>query len=156
MPLTKANNVVFSCKALLHSGIHVRHSLLYRLCSWLFSVGLPEWCIWFSFYGSFHYKNAWGCLDFKWRNFLVTYSNLFSTVGAALFLSSRRLLIKTHGTSLIPYHLWLPLPIPLAMLWNYVRDKTGSSRSDMESDDKGQEPDKLLSSIIVHSVLIFF
>ena len=25
MPLAKANNVVFSCKALLHSGIHVRH-----------------------------------------------------------------------------------------------------------------------------------
>lgn len=42
------------------------------------------------------------------------------------------------------------------MLQNYVRDKTGLSRSDMESDDKGQEPDKLLSSIIVDSVLIFF
>ena len=38
-----------------------------------------------------------------------------------------------------------------------MRDKTGLSRSDMESDDKGQEPDKLLSSIIiVDSVLIFF
>ncbi|KAK2551202.1 hypothetical protein P5673_027964 [Acropora cervicornis] len=78
--------------------------------------------------------------------------------GVALSLSSRRLLIKTHSTSLIPYHLWLPLPIPLAMLRNYVRDKTGSSRSDMESDDKGQEPDNVLSTIIiiVDSVLISF
>lgn len=37
-----------------------------------------------------------------------------------------------------------------------MREKTGSSRSDMESDDKGQELDKPLSSIIVDSVLIFF
>ena len=39
-----------------------------------------------------------------------------------------------------------------------MRDKTGSSRSDMESDDKGQEPDNVLSTIIiiVDSVLISF
>lgn len=77
--------------------------------------------------------------------------------GAALSTSSRRLFIKTHGTSLRLYHLWFPLPIPLAMLRNYVRDHTGltESNTDNASYDETKEPDKLLTSI-VHNVLIFF
>ena len=62
--------------------------------------------------------------------------------------------MKTHGTSLRRYHLWLPLPIPLALLRSYVGDHTGMQESNMESETKGQEPDKLLSTL-VKDVLTF-
>lgn len=77
--------------------------------------------------------------------------------GAALSSSSRRLLIKTHGTSLRLYHLWLPLPIPLAMLRNYAKGQNALSGSTTMSQDQdnAQKPDKLLSSI-VNRILIFF
>lgn len=76
-------------------------------------------------------------------------------LGAAISTSSRLLLIKTHGTSLRRYHLWLPLPIPLALLRTYVKDHSGATVSDMQSDAKNQEPDKLLSAF-VNSVSNFF
>ena len=37
---------------------------------------------------------------------------------------SRKLAVKTHGSSLRLYHLWLPLPIPLALLRNHIYDKS--------------------------------
>ena len=96
-----------------------------------------------------------------WKSFVIT--SLFIFVepqyasGAALSSSSRRLLIKTHGTSLRLYHLWLPLPIPLAMLRNYAKDQNALSGSTTmpQDQDNTQKPDKLLSSI-VNRILIFF
>ena len=98
--------------------------------------------------------------NLKWKSFITS---LFIFVepqyasGAALSSSSRRLLIKTHGTSLRLYHLWFPLPIPLAMLRNYAKDQNALSGSTTMSQDQdnAQKPDKLLSSI-VNRILIFF
>ena len=60
---------------------------------------------------------------------------------------SRKLRVKTHGSSLRLYHLWLPLPIPLALLRNYILDKSDLIDSDTgcekESED-GQCPDEYI------------
>ena len=69
-------------------------------------------------------------------------------LGAALSSSSRLMLIKTHGTSLRRYHLWLPLPIPLALLRNYVNDKSQMQDLNMESDTESQEPDQFLNTLV--------
>ncbi|KAJ7376366.1 hypothetical protein OS493_035111 [Desmophyllum pertusum] len=57
-----------------------------------------------------------------------------SLQGAAVSSMSRLLRVKTHGSSLRLYHLWLPLPIPLALLRNYVSDKSDMQDSDIGSD----------------------
>ena len=80
--------------------------------------------------------------------FLLTFCPLVYLSGAALSLNSKRLLIKTHSSSLRRYHLWLPLPIPLAMLRSYVKDKSEKQQSPVKSDNKCQEPDKLQNAIL--------
>lgn len=44
--------------------------------------------------------------------------------------------IKTHGTSLRHYHLWLPLPLPLAVFRNYVDENSCSKEPDESSVSK--------------------
>ena len=44
--------------------------------------------------------------------------------------------------------MWLPLPIPLAMLRSYVKDKSEKQQSPVKSDNKCQEPDKLQNAIL--------
>lgn len=64
---------------------------------------------------------------------------------------SRKLRVKTHGSSLRLYHLWLPLPIPLALLRNYVRDKADLQDSDIGSDKQsegGKNPDEYLYTLV--------
>lgn len=75
-------------------------------------------------------------------------------LGAALSSTSRLLLIKTHGSSLRLYHLWLPLPVPLALLRNYIKDESGLQDSSVETDINDEEPHKFLKTI-VKDVLIF-
>lgn len=56
--------------------------------------------------------------------------------GAALSSMSRLRGIKTHGTSLRHYHLWLPLPLPLAVFRNYVDENSCSKEPDESSVSK--------------------
>ena len=64
---------------------------------------------------------------------------------------SRKLRVKTHGSSLRLYHLWLPLPIPLALLRNYISDKSdlqdSETRCDKQSED-GQSHDEYLYKLM--------
>ena len=64
---------------------------------------------------------------------------------------SRNLRVKTHGSSLRLYHLWLPLPIPLALLRNYVSDKADLQDSDTgceKHSEDGQGPDEYLYKLV--------
>lgn len=64
---------------------------------------------------------------------------------------SRKLHVKTHGSSLRLYHLWLPLPIPLALLRNHVSDKADLQDSDVVSDKQsegGKNPDEYLYTLV--------
>lgn len=65
----------------------------------------------------------------------MTAASLFS-LGAALSSISRLQRIKTHGTSLRLYHLWLPLPLPLAVLRNYINENSGAKELDENSVSK--------------------
>ena len=65
----------------------------------------------------------------------MTAASLFSP-GAALSSMSRLQRIKTHGTSLRLYHLWLPLPLPLAVLRNYINENSGAKELDENSVSK--------------------
>ena len=87
-------------------------------------------------------------------NMMFLYACYF-LLGAALSSASKQLLLKTHGSSLRHYHLWLPLPIPLAMLRNYIKDDSGVQDSTEESNTESQEPDLLLNTL-VNKVLTFF
>ncbi|PFX14168.1 hypothetical protein AWC38_SpisGene21700 [Stylophora pistillata] len=55
---------------------------------------------------------------------------------AALSSLSRLRRIKTHGTSLRLYHLWLPLPLPMAVLRNYNDENCRSKEPDKCSVSK--------------------
>ena len=65
----------------------------------------------------------------------MTAASLFS-LGAALSSMSRLQRIKTHGTSLRLYHLWLPLPLPLAVLRNYINENSGAKELNENSGAK--------------------
>ena len=65
----------------------------------------------------------------------MTAASLFS-LGAALSSMSRLQRIKTHGTSLRLYHLWLPLPLPLAVLRNYINENCDAKEPDENSLSK--------------------
>ena len=54
---------------------------------------------------------------------------------------SRQLRVKTHGSSLRLYHLWLPLPVPLTLLRNYVNEKSSAQDSGIGSDRQCEESD---------------
>lgn len=70
----------------------------------------------------------------------MTAAYLFS-LGAALSSMSRLQRIKTHGTSLRLYHLWLPLPLPLAVLRNYINENSGVKELDENSVSKEADED---------------
>ena len=70
----------------------------------------------------------------------MTAASLFS-LGAALSSMSRLPRIKTHGTSLRLYHLWLPLPLPLAVLRNYINENSGVKELDENSVSKEADED---------------
>ena len=70
----------------------------------------------------------------------MTAASLFS-LGAALSSMSRLQRIKTHGTSLRLYHLWLPLPLPLAVLRNYINENSGVKELDENSVSKEADED---------------
>lgn len=70
----------------------------------------------------------------------MTAASLFS-LGAALSSMSRLQRIKTHGTSLRLYHLWLPLPLPLAVLRNYINENSGAKELDENSVSKEADED---------------
>ena len=66
---------------------------------------------------------------------------------------SRQLRVKTHGSSLRLYHLWLPLPIPLTMLRNYVSETSSVQDSDTLREDE-QSQDEYIHTL-VKKILIF-
>ena len=70
----------------------------------------------------------------------MTAASLFS-LGAALSSMSRLQRIKTHGTSLRLYHLWLPLPLPLAVLRNYINENSGAKELNENSVSKEADED---------------
>lgn len=70
----------------------------------------------------------------KFKSFNSKLKLLIILLGAAVSSMSRLLHVKTHGSSLRLYHLWLPLPIPMALLRNYVSDKSDMQDSDIGSD----------------------
>jgi len=68
---------------------------------------------------------------------------------------SRKLRVKTHGSSLRLYHLWLPLPIPLALLRNYIIDQSDLQDSDTEcgkQSEDGESPDEYLFKLVKKTV----
>jgi len=73
--------------------------------------------------------------------------------GAALSSMSRKLRVKTHGSSLRLYHLWLPLPIPLALLRNCISDKLEVSDTGCEKQRKDVEgSDEYLYTLVKKTV----
>ena len=65
---------------------------------------------------------------------------------------SRKLRVKTHSSSLRLYHLWLPLPIPLALLRNQICDKLelqdSSTGCEKQSEDGQQGQDEYLHTLV--------
>lgn len=65
---------------------------------------------------------------------------------------SRRLRVKTHGSSLRLYHLWLPLPIPLALLRNHICDKSelqdSNTGCEKQSENGLQGQDEYLYTLV--------
>ena len=65
---------------------------------------------------------------------------------------SRKLRVKTHGSSLRLYHLWLPLPIPLALFRNHICDNSEQQDSntacEKQSEDGQQGPDEYLYTLM--------
>lgn len=72
---------------------------------------------------------------------------------------SRKLHVKTHGSSLRLYHLWIPLPIPLALLRNHICDKLelqdSNTRCEKQSEDGQQGQDEYLCTL-VEKIMSFF
>ncbi|KAL9962377.1 hypothetical protein ACROYT_G031473 [Oculina patagonica] len=71
--------------------------------------------------------------------------------GAALSSMSRQLRVKTHGSSLRLYHLWLPLPVPLTLLRNYINKESGAQDSDIGPDrqcEEGHIQDEYLHTLV--------
>ena len=64
--------------------------------------------------------------------------------GAAISKSSKRLTVKTHGSSLRLHHLWLPAPLGLMTLRSFL------SRNPAEDSQEGgtEETDAKLSIVI--------
>ena len=65
---------------------------------------------------------------------------------------SKKLAVKTHGSSLRLYHLWLPLPIPLALLRNHICDKSElqdpHTVCEKQSEDGQQGQDEYLYALL--------
>lgn len=68
---------------------------------------------------------------------------------------SRKLCVKTHGSSLRFYHLWLPLPIPLALLRNCISDKLQVSDTGCEKQSRDAEgSDEYLYTLVTKMVSV--